>query len=107
VTIDRSKLKALVDRGLTLEAIGTEIGVSRQRVKQLVDRLGWVRVDQRVNPDKVIPVPPRFPGGVAAHKRENNLCKTGGCFNPLHTRTLCGMHAERMRVNARAKKTIS
>ena len=57
MTIDRERLKQLVDKGWTLEAIGHEFDVSRQRIKQLVDKHGWIRTDNRINPDKVIKEP--------------------------------------------------
>ena len=105
MTIDRERLKQLVDKGWTLEAIGHEFDVSRQRIKQLVDKLGWTRADNRINPDKVIKATkPHYPGGITAYKKANGLCTYGGCMVPVSTKTLCAEHAEALRAKARKRK---
>lgn len=110
MTVDREELRRLAaTETMTLEDIGRSLGVSRQRVKQLVDKLGLVRVDQRVNPYKIVhepaPVQPwtNYPGGVKAWKFDNGRCQTAGCFEILQTKTLCEAHATRMRDNARER----
>jgi biotin operon repressor len=113
MTVDREELRRLAAiETMTLEDIGRSLGVSRQRVKQLVDKLGLVRVDQRVNPYKIVhepaPVQPwtDYPGGVKAWKSDNGRCLTAGCFEIVKTKTLCDAHATRMRENARLRHAI-
>lgn len=111
MTVDREELRRLAAiETMTLEDIGRSLGVSRQRVKQLVDKLNIERIDQRINPHKIVrepaPVQPwtNYPGGVKAWKFDNGRCQTAGCFEILQTKTLCEAHATRMRDNARERQ---
>ena len=99
--VDREQLKNLVDDGLTLEAIGGRFGVSRQRIKVIVDKEGLKGKRAWPESQRVFQ---SFPGGVAAYKQENQLCSVSGCLNPLATKRLCEDHRLRMQEYARNRK---
>ena len=112
MTVAREELQRLAEMDtMTLEDIGHELGVSRQRINQLVKKLGITRVDHRVNPHKIVrepaPVQPwtNYQGGVKQWKTDNGKCLTSGCYQPIRTKTLCEHHATIMRDRARARKT--
>lgn len=111
MTVDRSELKRLLELdNMSLQEIGQAFGVSRQRIKQLADRLGVVRTDQRINPDKLAPeavVYPwsEHPRGKMQWKRDNGICQHSGCLATISTKTLCRVHADAMSAHARAMKT--
>ena len=108
MTVDRSELKRLLELdNMSLQEIGQAFGVSRQRIKQLADHLGYLRTDQRVRPDKPVPEPVVYPwsdhpGGMLQWKRDNAICQHSGCLVTVSTKTLCRMHADAMSAHARS-----
>jgi hypothetical protein len=110
MAVDRAELERLLDLDtLSLQEIGQELGVSRQRIKQLADKMGYERTDQRVNPDKPVPAEraPRpwaaHKGGLMQWKRDNGICQRSGCLTAVSTKTLCREHADLMSRNAKAR----
>lgn len=107
MTIDRTELKRLLDQDtMSLQEIGQAFGVSRQRIKQLADGLGYRRTDQRINPDKLVPEPVVYPwsehpSGKMQWKRDNGICQQSGCLATISTKTLCREHADIMSERAR------
>mgnify|MGYP003672131285 CR=1 FL=1 len=118
MAVDRAELERLLDLDtLSLQEIGQELGVSRQRIKQLADKMGYERTDQRVNPDKPVPADraPRpwatHSGGLMGWKRDNGICQRSACMSAVSTKTLCRPHADQMvdraRMHARARRNQS
>jgi hypothetical protein len=111
VAVDKDVLRRMLDLDLySLQQIGQELGVSRQRIKQLADRMGYRRTDQRLKPDKAVPderVPPPWAaheGGQMQWKRDTGICQHSGCLTTISTKTLCREHADLMSFNARARR---
>jgi hypothetical protein len=107
MTVDRAELKRLLELdNMSLHQIGQAFGVSRQRIKQLADYLGYLRTDQRVRPDKpefepVVYPWSEHPQGMLQWKKDNAICQHSGCLVSISTKTLCRGHADAMAARAR------